>query len=299
MKLPRKPRVMVALSAGRADEFFPRDLSKRLADLAADVRLFHPEQNTAHQWKNELNGYRPNVLVSGWGTPAPPCWPEPELEYLCHLTGEIRHLVSRQLIERGLIVTNWGSSISRTVAECTLMLMLCALRRVTQFALTLHRDGGWKTTDASASAFGRRVGIYGFGSIAREFVKLVEPFGCQLHSFDPYVNDATFERHGVTPCRSLDELFSTSQVVIVLAAKTQDTHLSVTEELLRKLSPDGVFINTARASIVDTDALIRIAREGRVQIGLDVFDVEPLAMDHPFRGDDERDAAAARGGADR
>ncbi len=55
-----------------------------------------------------------------------------------------RSLVPRSLIERGLKVTNWGCSVSRTVAECALLLTLSALRRSSYWAVAMHREGQWK-----------------------------------------------------------------------------------------------------------------------------------------------------------
>ncbi|MEO7933416.1 MAG: hydroxyacid dehydrogenase [Chthoniobacterales bacterium] len=278
-----KPRVLVAITEERRQGFLPNDLLNRLNDLVEDVRMYDPELRYDN-WEKELADYEPGVIVSGWGTPRIPVWPQPKLDYVCHLTGEVRNTIPRELIERGLMVTNWGTSISRTVAECTLMLTLCALRRVTQFALGMHVEKQWKTTDSAASLFGRRIGIHGFGNIAREYVKLAKPFGCSVSSYDPYVSDSVLRQHGVQRCNSLEELFSTSQIIIELAANTEETRRSVTGELLRMLPPDGVFVNTGRSAVVDTEALVEIAREGNLQVALDVFDEEPLSADNPLRG---------------
>ena len=59
---------------------------------------------------------------------------------------------------------------------------------------------------------------------------------------------------------------------------------SVTEKHLRLIRPGGVFVNVARAGITDEAALLQIASEGKIQIGLDVFAQEPLPEDSPWRG---------------
>ena len=78
---------------------------------------------------------------------------------LSGVAGTVRRLVPRELVANGLTVTNWGNSIAGTVAECTLMLILMALRRASHWALAMHREGAWKNgTTITQSLIGRRVG---------------------------------------------------------------------------------------------------------------------------------------------
>jgi phosphoglycerate dehydrogenase-like enzyme len=88
----------------------------------------------------------------------------------------------------------------------------------------------------------------------------------------------------VTRADSLEQLFSTSDVVVELAAATPNNYRVVTEEHLRMIPAGGVFVNVGRGCVVDEAALIRVAREGRIQIALDVFEQEPLPWDSPLRG---------------
>ena len=83
---------------------------------------------------------------------------------------------------------------------------------------------------------------------------------------------------------SLEQLFSTSDVVVELAAATPDNQHLVKEEHLRMIPEGGVFVNVGRGCVVEEAALIRVAREGRIQIALDVFEQEPLPPDSPLRG---------------
>jgi phosphoglycerate dehydrogenase-like enzyme len=88
---------------------------------------------------------------------------------------------------------------------------------------------------------------------------------------------------GVTPVGK-DELFSTSDVVsihLVLSARSRGT---VGDAELRSMKPSAVLVNTSRGPIVDEGALVRALESGWIAgAGLDVFDVEPLPADHPFR----------------
>jgi phosphoglycerate dehydrogenase-like enzyme len=100
----------------------------------------------------------------------------------------------------------------------------------------------------------------------------------------PDVDDEVARRHGVKRAASLDDLFSGNDVLIELAPLIPATIGTVTERHLRLIRPGGVFVNVGRAAIVDEASLLRVAREGRIQIGLDVFVEEPLPADSPFRG---------------
>lgn len=285
------PGIALALHPVEQADFLPPDLYSRLQQLP--YSFFHEiplPLNGNSTWPEVLLETRAEVLISGWETPPlPPDFPvgkAGQLHYVCHLAGTVRKLVPRSLIERGLVVTNWGSSIGRTVAECTLLLMLSALRRSSHWAIAMHREGQWKDrrTVITQSLLGRSVGIHGFGAIARDLVPMIKPFGGKISAFSPSVPDALLEAHGVTRAKSLEELFSENDVIVELAAYTKQNHHIVTEEILRCIRPGGVFVNVGRGAVVDETALVRVAREGNIQIALDVYEVEPLPIDSGLRG---------------
>jgi len=184
-----------------------------------------------------------------------------------------------------VVVTNWGNSISATVAECTLLLILMALRRASHWSVAMHRDGSWK--DASTytqSLLGRRVGLHGFGAIGQCLIPMLRPFTSHIQAYSPSVPDAVFASLGVKRITSLEELFATSDVLVELAAATPSNYHMVTERHLRMIPDGGVFVNVGRGCVVDDAGLLRVAREGRLQIALDVYEQEPLPADSPFRG---------------
>jgi phosphoglycerate dehydrogenase-like enzyme len=233
---------------------------------------------------------RAEVLVSCWSTPPLPedlpVGGENELRYVCHLTGSVRKLIPRKLLERGLKVTNWGGTASRTVAECGLLLILSALRRSSHWAVAMHRDGQWKDRYdvVTESLFGRSVGLHGFGAVARELVPLLRPFGVTISTHTPGVSDELLAHYGVRRSASMEELFATNDVLVEVAALTPETHHLVNEKTLRLIQPGGVFVNIGRGAVVDEAALIRVAGEGRIQVALDVYEKEPLPVNSPFRG---------------
>ncbi len=278
------PLLAVALTAEETADFFPGTIPD-LRGLASDVRFVDTAGITREAYAARLAAINPDVLVACWSTPPLPAILPPRLRYACYVAGGVRNFVSRAHLERGLLLTNWGSSISRIVAECALLLTLAALRRVGKWVPSLQRDGGWRgDRPESDSLFCRRVGIHGFGNSAREFIKLLKPFGVEVGVCAPEDNPADYAAHGVRRIPDLDALFSGSDVVVELAPLNAATRGIVTERLLRLIPEGGVFVNVARGAIVDEEALVRVAREGRINLGLDVFAVEPLPADSGLRG---------------
>jgi phosphoglycerate dehydrogenase-like enzyme len=148
----------------------------------------------------------------------------------------------------------------------------------------MHREGGWKDgRTETASLYGRRVGLHGFGLVSRELIKLLAPFGCAVSAFAPDVDAATEARYGIKRAASLEDLFSHNDIIVELAPLIPATTGSVTEKHLRLIPPGGVFVNVGRGAVVDESALLALAREGHVAVGLDVFTAEPLPADSGFR----------------
>lgn len=283
-------RVLVAVSAGERADFLPPAAWSELESLAGNIRYVDTGRLDSAGLLNLLHEYRPDVLLTCWSTPS---LPDTEVDsvldylvYLCHLAGAVRSKVPRVYVERGLMVTNWAGTVGRSVAEAGLALILSCLRQSTRWALEMHVEGGWRssTYEQILGLFGRRVGIHGFGSVARGLVPLLRPFDVSITAFSAGVPEQVYRDHGVEPAADLRAIFSGSDVVVEAEAVRDDTRGSVTEELLRLLPDDGVFVNVGRGAVVDEDALITVAREGRLRIGLDVYAKEPLPHDSPLRG---------------
>ncbi|BET69246.1 hypothetical protein ASA1KI_41640 [Opitutales bacterium ASA1] len=278
-------RLLAVLTEIEYRDFFASGLREELRTLVDDLVVVDPLRPDGLDLAALLAETRPDVLLACWKTPPLPDPLPPELRYVCYLCGSVRKLVSRAHVERGLVVTNWGGSISRIVAEWALFHILACLRRATYWTLAMHCDGAWKDERTeTASLFGRRVGIHGFGSIARRLVGLLAPFDCTISVFAPDVDAATEREFGIQGVDSLDVLFADCDVVVEVAPLIPETTGCITEHHLRLLRPGSVFVNVGRGAVVDENALVRVAAEGRVQFGLDVFTCEPLPVDHPLRG---------------
>jgi len=282
--MPRPASLLAVLTNREMEEFLPEPLWSGVRELPVRFARIDPEPLTVAAFHEALLASNPEILLACWKTPPLPARLPDNLRYVCYLAGSIKHLVAREHLERGLIVTNWGGSVSRVIAEWALFHMLSGLRHATHWALAMHGRDGWKQeSTTTASLFGRRVGLHGFGPVARELVALLRPFGCAVSAFAPDVDAVAEAKYGITRAGTLDGLFAANDIIVELAPLIPATRGIVTEELLRLIPPGGVFVNVGRGAVVDEAALLRVAQEGQIAVGLDVFSVEPLPADSGFR----------------
>ncbi len=282
----RPDALLAAVAPAELNEFFPEPLQRELQALFPGHRPLDPTALDAVAFARELAAADPEVLLAGWKTPALPAVLPPRLRYVCYLAGSVKRLVTPAHLERGLLVTNWGDSISRTVAEAALFHILACLRNSSHWAVAMHQPGvaAWKNCRNDArSLFGRRVGLHGFGPVARALVRLLEPWSCPIAVFAPDVTPELAAAHRVQPAPSLEALFAENEILVELAPLIPATTGIVNEALLRLIPAGGVFVNVGRGAVVDEAALLRVAREGRLRVGLDVYATEPLPADHGFR----------------
>jgi len=93
-----------------------------------------------------------------------------------------------------------------------------------------------------------------------------------------------FERLNIRRSETLEDLFSTADVLVELAPGKPANHHLVGDDLLSLLHEQAVFVNLGRGMVVDEDAMVRASRDRGLHIALDVYETEPLPVDSPLRG---------------
>src|SRR5690606_32434867 len=129
--------------------------------------------------------------------------------------------------------------------------------------------------------YDRRVGLHGFGMVARALVPLLAPFRCRIASFAPGDPDDDLARLGVERAASPEALYAGHDVIVCLVPLTPATHGLVGDGLLSHLRDGAVFVNVGRGAVIDEAALLRHAP--RLALGLDVYHDEPLPAASPLR----------------
>ncbi|WP_298371763.1 D-2-hydroxyacid dehydrogenase family protein [Azospirillum sp.] len=181
---------------------------------------------------------------------------------------------------RGIPVSGTGM-VGTPTAELTWGLILALTKRITVEERAL-RAGQWQTglTDGLA---GRRLGLVGLGKLGTQVARVGQVFGMEVAAWSPNLTDERAAAAGVTRLDKAD-LFASSDVVsvhLVLSARTQGV---VGAAEFAAMKPTSLFVNTSRAGLVDEGALMAALREGRIGgAGIDVFPVEPLPADSPWR----------------
>ena len=225
------------------------------------------------------------ILITGWGTPQLPfdLLQTGQLKYICHVTGSIRRCIEKKFLERGYVVTNWGNAISHTIAESALLLILACLRRLKYVSKQLEA-GYWDQYPHQPLALhGQRVGLLGFGAVAQDLVTLLKPFKVRIQAYDPYLSSDVFQRCQVQRITSLKRLFSENDIISLHAGMTEELTGIVNQDLLALMADNAILINTAQGQLIEERDLLAELEKGRLWCGLDVFAVEPLPADSPFR----------------
>lgn len=282
----RQARILIALSREEEAIFFPDFQWNQFP--AQEWRRFDPQGQDEAEWRNALRTFNPTALVSCWSTPPLPMEiveaPSRPLQYVCHVTGSVRQVVPRRFIERGGWVTNWGDLASVQVAEHALLLLLALLRNLPHWRNYVCVGQPRHSVEflRTQTLVGRRVGLHGYGRIARQLIALLRPFQVEIGCYSGGVPRSVIESGGVVPSDSLEELFAQSDVIVECEALTPRSLGSITGKLLDSLPPGAVFVNVGRGRVVDERALIARARSGRLRVGVDVAAVEPIHRDSPL-----------------
>ena len=154
------------------------------------------------------------------------------------------------------------------------------LRRIFPRSVAAH-EGGWdKSATDSLEVRGKTLGIVGYGNIGSQLSKLAEAMGMRVIYFD--IIDKL--RHGNTePCATLDELLAQSDVVSLHVPETPQTKNMMGEAQFAAMKKGAYFINNARGTVVDIDALAEALKSKHLRgAAVDVFPKEPAANGEKF-----------------
>ena len=187
--------------------------------------------------------------------------------------------------ERGIHVLVPGGAFAKPVAEMALGMAIDLCRGVTNADRAMRRgQEKWLLEGAEGcfSLYGARVGLIGFGDLARAFAPLLQPFGCPIKAYDPWVSDHFMAGFGVAAA-SLEEVLKTSQMIVVFAAVTSENQGFLGKREFEMIAPGSVFLLMSRAGVVDFPELLRQVERGRFRAGTDVFPQEPAPLDEPAR----------------
>jgi len=186
---------------------------------------------------------------------------------------------------RGIVVCNVPDYGTDEVSDHAITLLLAVARKLIVLAEAAQR-GVWSVEPAKpvGRLRGRTLGIVGLGRIGALTARKAQAFGIQVIAHDPYRPMHEFAERNIGRA-SFDELLQTSDYISIHAPLSSETRHLIGERELGLMKPTAFLINTARGGLVDTLALARVLRAGRIGgAALDVTETEPIPRDHPLLG---------------
>jgi len=205
-----------------------------------------------------------------------------KLKFVCFLgVGYASCIDVAAATKKGVTVAYTPDYGATSVAEFTLGLILSLVRHIA-FSYLCLKNEGWETIKFQGRELkGKSLGIVGLGPIGTEVARLGAGIGMNVVG---WTRNATPDRakYGLRLV-SLDELFSTSDVISIHLSYNPQTERLVSRSLLSRMKPTAYFINTARAKIVDYQVLAEMLKEGKIAgAALDVHEEEPAPAKYAF-----------------
>ena len=205
----------------------------------------------------------------------------PRLKFIAQTGRTSAHLDLATATRRGIAVAGTPSDTGASTKELTVGLILGLLRKIPQVDRYM-REEIWPAI-AGQLLEGKTVGILGFGRIGKEVAAIMKVFNTRVLAYSRTLTAAKAAESGAE-CVPMETLLRESDIVTIHIPLNQNTHGIIGEKELAMMKPGALLINTARGPLVSEQALIGALQTGHLGgAALDVFDIEPLAMDHPLR----------------
>lgn len=182
--------------------------------------------------------------------------------------------------EHGVAVFNAPYSNTRSVAELVIAQAILLLRGIPEKNAVCHRGGWLKSANGSFEIRGKTLGIIGYGSIGTQVSVLAESLGMKVVFFDVV---AKLPLGNAAQVRSMDELLAQADVISLHVPETASTQDMIGAAEFAKMKKGAIFMNAARGTVVDIDALAASLESGHLAgTAIDVFPVEPRGNDEEF-----------------
>ena len=187
--------------------------------------------------------------------------------------------------KKGIHVIATSPVFSKPVAEIALGMTLSLLRNIhiahSDFVNGKEKYGLESNLKASLLSE-KKIGLLGFGDLAKSLYPLLLPFTKDINVYDPWVPKTKIKKLGFKSI-SLNQMFKKCEVIYVLAAVTTKNKNLIDKKLLNKMKSNSLFILMSRAAVVNFNDLIKRVKKGDIFVAIDVFPKEPVAKNNPIR----------------
>jgi phosphoglycerate dehydrogenase-like enzyme len=221
----------------------------------------------------------------------------PKLRFIAQTGRTSLHLDLPGATRAGIAVAGTAGDNGTTTKELTIGLILALLRQIPQVNQRMRQEP-WPAVTGS-SLEGKTAGVLGFGRIGMEVARILNAFNARVLA---HARSLTPERAAQAGAQAVsrEDLFKQSDIISVHVPLNEQTRGSIAAGEFASMKPGAFLVNTARGPIVSEPALLEALAAGRLGgVGLDVYDIEPLPMDHPLRRFDNAILMSHRGYATR
>jgi len=202
----------------------------------------------------------------------------PSLEVAARCGVGLDNVAVQEATARNIKVINAPGSNAATIAEHTLSLMLMLMRNMYESTRQVKADNwNWRNQYSGDELNGKTLGIIGMGSIGQRVAKLGAAFGMDVI----YWNRS--EKFATGRCSTIEELLSQSDVISLHLPFTKETDNLIDEQQIAQMKSGTLVINTARAALINHDALLKALNTGQIfGYATDVLVEEPPVAGHPI-----------------
>ncbi|ARD48695.1 D-glycerate dehydrogenase [Sporosarcina sp. P33] len=208
-----------------------------------------------------------------------------ELKLIVNMAVGYNNIDVKAANARGIIVTNTPDVLTETTADLAFALLMATARDLIGAENTL-REGRWTSWEplgfTGTDVYGATLGIVGMGRIGEAVMRRAKGFDMDVLYHNRSRKSEMEDMYG---CRyaELSDLLASSDFVLILVPFNEETKGMIGEKELAQMKESGILINVARGGIVDEDALFDALRTKKIHAaGLDVFETEPVPLDHPL-----------------
>lgn len=206
----------------------------------------------------------------------------PKLKLICSLGVGFENVAIEHARRCGIPVCNAAGTNHVAVADHAMAILLAAIRRVT-FLNNGVRHGLWRDDiPRPPHVSGRKMGIFGLGAVGTEIAKRARGFDMEIG----YNSRSRKDQLGFRWFENINSLAQWCDYLIIAAPASEETYHVVNGEVLNFLGPDGVLVNVARGTLVDTNAVATALKQKRIwAVALDVYEFEPTPPSQLFEFD--------------
>ena len=255
-------------------------------------KLNHAGHECFHDYKTSRTSLREHILtVDGLIFRSRFLLDENFLDYHSHLKfiarfgAGMEHINLDVAKKNNIICLNCPEGSRQAVGEHTLGLLLSVLNKIPQADFSI-REGEWlREKHRGTEISGKTIGIIGFGNMGKAFAKVLQGFDCQILYHDLKKINSPWKN---TQQVSLEELQENADILSFHIPETLDNDYYFNERFLYEMMKPFFLINTARGSVVETNALVRGLEQKKILgAGLDVLEYENMSFSNLFKEEND------------